>query len=310
MRFTPNILRNIMNVIDYNHIVFSLQTVGKKPLTKEDIALLKRFGVNPDELLKKYPSIFKSFHWGRLSAILRDKAAQINYNDFMTYLQKGQYIPLSKQEETVLEYVENKSYSHIKGLGERIKQTVSGVMIENDPDLRAAYEDVIKDSIKTGVIERQSVSQVVSAIGHATGDWERDLGRIAETEMNTAFQHGRAEMIKREQGVEAQVFKQTFPLACKHCIRLHLTAGIGSKPIVFTLKELIDNGTNIGKKVDEWLPVIGSVHPWCRCEIRDIPKGYVWNEEEKRFAPPEFIEDKYGVKGTIKVTVGDKIIMV
>lgn len=312
MNLSPNKLKTLFDIIDMNHIMFSLRTIGEKVISTDDKNLLKKFGVDYKDVVKETPEITKSFHWGRLSQLLKDKASQISWDDFTKYLKRGQYIPLNKSEQYALEYVENKTYSHIKGLGDRVKQTVSGIVIESSPALRLKYEDAIQTALEDAIKNRESATKVVSDIGHKMGDWNRDLGRIAETELNNAFQFGRAEQIKREQGIDSLVYKDVYPKACRHCIQAYLTAGIGSKPRIFKLRDLIANGTNIGRKVAEWLPVLESMHPWCRCQLHSVPKGYEWNQEKQMWMYPEnkIVKDKYDVAGTIKVTIGDKIIWV
>lgn len=304
MFFKPNQIKHFLDIIDLNHIIFSVQTVGVDVLTSEDRKLLKDFGVNLEEIKNQWPSLTKSFHWGRLSQALKNFATQVTYKDFGEYLRRGQYIPLNQSEKYALDYLNNATYSHIKGLGDRVKMTVNGLVRENDPYLRASYEEIIRDSLKRAVVERESVQKVISEIGHKTGDWERDLGRIADTELNNAFQYGRAEQIKRETGSNTIVYKDVYPGACRHCIRLYLTAGIGSKPITFTLKKIASNGTNIGVKVDAWKPVLGATHPWCRCTLQKVPEGYVWDEDKKSFAPP--VKETREKKG-VTITVGDKV---
>jgi hypothetical protein len=310
MNLTPNKLKTLLDIIDMNHIMFSLRTIGERVISTDDKNLLKKFGVDYKEVSKEIPEITKSFHWGRLSQLLKEKASQISWDDFTKYLKRGQYIPLNKSEQYALEYVENKTYSHIKGLGDRIKQTVSGIVIESSPALRLKYEDAIKTSIEDAIKERESAAKVVSDMYSKAKDWNRDLGRIAETELNNAFQFGRAEQIKREQGGDSLVYKDVYPKACRHCIKAYLTAGIGSKPRIFKLSNLIANGTNIGRKVDEWLPVLESMHPFCRCQLHSLPKGYEWSDEKGMFMPVKNNEDRHNVRGLIVVTIGDKKIYV
>jgi hypothetical protein len=304
MLLNPNKIQKFLQIIEANHLIFIGRVVGVDVLSPAEKQVIKNFGVDVEELKKYFPALTKSFHWGRLSEALQRFAGQVNNRDFEEYLRRGQYIPLNTGEKYALEYLNNAAYGHIKGLGERIKSTVYGMMVESDPALRASYEEIIRDSLKRAVVERESVQKVISEIGHKTGDWERDLGRIAETELNNAFQWGRAEQIKKEQGVETVVYKDVYKGACRHCIRLYLTGGIGSKPRTFTLKQLVANGTNIGLKVADWKAVVGSTHPWCRCTLHSVPEGYTWNEEQKAFVPPikKEREKKY-----IKITVGDKV---
>jgi hypothetical protein len=69
------------------------------------------------------------------------------------------------------------------------------------------------------------------------------------------------------------VVKLPNPDACPDCERLHLTAGRGSPPRLFPLSELKANGTNFGLKRNAWKAVVGTVHPWCACELLHVPPG-------------------------------------
>ena len=57
---------------------------------------------------------------------------------------------------------------------------------------RAEYEQIIGEEIKHGVLNKRSVGNIIPDIGHRTGDWVKDLGRIMDTVMNNIFQRGRA----------------------------------------------------------------------------------------------------------------------
>ena len=122
--------------------------------------------------------------------------------------------------------------------------------------------------------------------------------------MQNAFEWGKAETLLETTDPDAKVFyKQVYPGACRHCIRLYLTGGIGSEPRLFSYRELLDNGTNIGRKADNWLPVLGTVHPYCRCDLRmKRNKKDVWNEKKGIFEPKE----KEATEGKIEIIVGDK----
>lgn len=304
MKFTNRHIQEFFSIIEMNHLIYTAQVVGVDSLLPEDITLLKRFGIDVDSLRTDWPELTQSFHWGRLSQALGSYAGAITYNDFSEYLKRGQYIPLNQTEKYALKYVKQNTYTHIKGLGDRVKVTVNGIITENDPLVRASYENVIRDAAERTIIERDSLQNMVLEIGHKTGDWKRDIGRIVDTEMQNAYQYGRSEQIKREQGSLSKVYKHVFPQACKYCIKLYLTNGMGSQPRIFTLKELQANGTNIGRKAADWQPVISATHPWCRCELTPIPEGYVWDEEKGMFSPPK--SEKREKKG-VTIYVGDKV---
>ena len=134
------------------------------------------------------------------------------------------------------------------------------------------------------------------------------MGTYSETEMQNIYQTGVAQQIMKEQGADALVYKEVFSGACQHCIKFYTTAGIGSKPRIFKLIDLINNGDNIGRKVKDWKPVLNSVHPFCRCDLREVPKGMIWNDETHSFEPPkEPYKRQVERKSKVKIYVGDKM---
>ena len=64
------------------------------------------------------------------------------------------------------------------------------------------------------------------------------------------------------------VYFDVQPNACSECVKAYLTGGRGSAPKEFSLVTLLANGTNMGRRRDEWAPVAGAMHPNCRCTIR------------------------------------------
>ncbi len=306
MIFTAQQLEDILKIIDANVIRFSVGVLGPSILTKDDKKILQRFGINLKEITKVFPNYEKMYQFGKLSEILGNyNASRLSYNQFTQYLQKGQYLPLSPVERNMLEISKQRTYSHIKGLGSSIKRDITNIVNNQNDATRDAYENIIKEKISRGIQDRQSLAEIVSEIGHTTGDWQRDMGRIVDTEMNNIMQEGRSRVIKDRSGDDAKVYKDVYPGACRHCIRLYLTNGIGSEPIVFSLKKLTANGDNVGKKVKNWVPTLGAVHPWCRCTLHEYKDKYIWDKDKQMFVPKAI--DEKAPKLGIKITVGDKV---
>ena len=170
---------------------------------------------------------------------------------------------------------------------------------------RAKTEEAIHDEILDGVVEQRSVKKITANIANQMENWGRDWGRIVETEHQDVFNVGRATYFMSEDD-DPLVYFDVFPGACKHCIRLFLTAGIGSKPKVFKLSTLLANGTNYGVKAQNWKATIHPVHPFCRCDLRYVPKGYVWDDKKGEFVPPENFERTVPRKSKVKITIGEK----
>jgi hypothetical protein len=309
MLFTTEEIQSLISIVDYNQTFLAIEILGKDVLDDWDKYVLKLNGIDIDQIQQKgMPMYMQSLMWGRLSAQLQEKDAKdINFQDFEKYVKRGQYIPLSKREQAEYEIARQKTYGHLKGLGTKIKNDINSILTEEVQSTRDEFEKVIGEELQRGVLERKSTTSIVSEIGRRTEVWNHDWVRIVETEMNNVFQQGRAQTIRETKGGDSIVFKDVFSGACKVCIKVYLTNGIGSQPILFKLSELEANGDNIGLKQSDWKPTLSGVHPFCRCHLRSLPEGYKWDEEKEKFTPQkEEIERRVERKSKIKITIGDK----
>lgn len=299
-------VEEILGIIDYHHLFVISTNFGTSMLSELDKAILLAHGVNIDSF-PKISNFDRMYLFGILSSVLQDEhLRQLDYRDLKKYIETGQYKPLSKREKDELEIARHQSYVHLKGLKQKVKSQVETMIYENEKTKREQYELAIKQGIEQGVAKRKSISSIISDIGHSLNEWKHDWGRIVETEMNNVYQLGIAKQIEEKRGRDALVYKQVYPQACRHCIRLYLTKGLGSKPIVYKLSDLAKNGTNIGVKVADWKPIIGSTHPYCRCHLYDILPGHEWNSELKRFELPAKWTRKVERRSKVIISVGDK----
>lgn len=310
MVLTPNQLQEVLGIIDIYQVQFLAEQVGTEVLSSSDFDKLKEYGVDI-KTLPKTGVVDNAFKFGVLSTSLEEaKLKKLSYNQFLKFLKIGKGVPLSKEERFALNNIKQRTYSDIKGLGNKISTDFQITLIESSQTQRKKYEKIIQDTSAKNVIDRGSIRDLVSELGHKTNDWARDFGRISDFVLHDAFDNGRIENIKTQFGDDAEVYKEVYAGACKHCIRLYLTNGIGSEPIVFTVSELIANGTNIGRKVIDWLPVVGCTHVFCRCTGRRKPEGYAWDIETQSWSIPVEFERKVKRTSKIKIMVGDKKIIV
>lgn len=303
--FTTEEITRISEIINTHYSMIAMSVVGEEVLTKEEKLTLLKHGIDIDEVADKFPPYFRSYYMGRLTAMLEDKyMREITNEDFIKYLEKGQFVPMSAFERAEYEISRSMTYNTIKGLANKITDNTRDMMLEQN------RRNLIRETVSEAVKNRETVQEIVSRLGHKTGEWDRDWKRIAVTEMQNVYNLGKAAEIRRKYGVDSLVFKDVFPGACRHCISLYLTNGIGSKPIIFKLSDLIANGTNVGRKVADWKPVVESTHPHCRCDLRQLPKGKIWDNEKKYFVTGGEIERKVERKSKVKITVNDKVFYV
>jgi len=300
---TTQELFEIYNIIDYFHLFFIADTLGTDLLSKSEKDLLISYGIDIESFENEVDYITYAYKFGILaSALKKDKVENFTFDTLKSFISSGHFIPLTTSEKLALKYVRLQTYHDIKGLGNRIKQSTGQIIIESSKRRRLINERAIRRETKSAIKNRKSVKDLSSALAEKTKDYCRDFDRIADYVMHDAYSHGIAGNLLEKYGEDVEVFFSVYPKACKHCVDLYLTDGIGSEPKVFKLKDVIANGSNIGRKAKDYVVSVSPVHPQCRCTIGHKPENTVWDDITKRFI---LARNTYGVerKSKIKVTI-------
>ena len=220
MIFTPEEIQRLFDIIDYRLARIVADVLGGDALKPEDKELLKRNGYDWAKELKKIPPYYQSFLFGRLSGVLTPaQLRSVDYRDFLLFVERNQFKALSTREKAVYNAAATRTYSYIKTMGQRMRDILSNAISQEDVKLLTEQQrqlelGTIKKEITEGVLKRRSVQSIISNIGHSLNDWNRDWGRIVETEMQGIYQIGIAETIMSEHGLDALVYKEVFPGAC------------------------------------------------------------------------------------------------
>lgn len=146
---------------------------------------------------------------------------------------------------------------------------------EVDPYTRTAKLGILEAATSEAVAERWTPERLASELGHKTGEWSRNWTRIARTELQQVHNEGVGITALRNDGDGARVARIPEGGACDNCLRLFTEGG---RPLIFLVLDLLENGTNVGKKAADWLPALGVVHPNCRCGVQTIPPGMTLDE--------------------------------
>lgn len=284
---TPKQIQEVMQIVDSYQTVFIASSIGTDVLTDYEKWLLKESGFDIKKLKGIDSNLDQAYKFGILSNGLKETVVKkMTYPDFKRMLEKQNFLPLTPTEIARSNYLKERAYGDVRVFGSRIQNDV---------------RSIIMDESQKGLDSKKTAGSISKEIGRKTGDWERDFDRISDYVLHHSFNEGRVSEMQRQGGSTQLVYFDVYPGACKHCIRLYLTGPVGSEPKVFTIKELRDNGTNIGRKVEDWKPTISGIHPHCRCTANKKREGYEWDEETRSFTKPKEVEEKY--QGLVKVTV-------
>lgn len=279
---TPARVREIAKLIQDYHTAFIVSAGMRDQADPVEIDRLVRMGILPPDAAD---FVTDGYLFGQLVATIRELGAkqdlkEMTYPEFKEAIAKKP-IALTEEQKRAIEWAKHSAAVHIQGLGNRIADDFSRRAVAEDAELRRKYETMIRTKLVENIERGASVRKLASELANQTGDWTRDFGRIAATEKQQAFQEGFAAKLRDEEGDPRGVYVAKIPKpdACPDCVRLHLTAGVGSRPRLFTLAQLTENGTNRGKKRGDWQAVVGTVHPWCACELVHVPAGWAFERK-------------------------------
>ena len=300
-------LNELLDILKRYQSLFILKQLGIDYLSQSERDVLAASGIDLAKYANATGVIEHAFLFGLLSEAIEDeRAKKMDYAKFKKFLKTGAFLPLTEQELFALEQVKNRAYTDISGLGSRMLGKVSNIVIQSNTTQQYKIQELIKKKTIEAVKFRYTATQLAAELGEATQDWERDWLRIAYYLTHEAYNVGRGQSIFKQYGGDSEIYFDVYTGACKHCLKLYLTnpEDETSEPIVFKLKDVLANGNNIGRKVDEYMPTLSPVHPYCRCTVNYKKPGMGWDSSLRAFViPTKVISSKLkGVKLNIKVS--------
>ena len=188
-------------------------------------------------------------------------------------------LKLTPSQQYSIEQAKLKAQQYIDNIGQRIATTAVTTALQADMDTWGAVKDIIPEAMRN----HETRNKVVQALRETTGDFKRDWDRLAHTEMWGAKCQGEVESIMngespltKDRG-DTLVYVRPSHNACNKCKQIYMEAG-GIKPKVFTMSQLLNNGSNYGKKQADWVATVPPLHPNCQCTINIMPKDTSFDE--------------------------------
>jgi hypothetical protein len=278
---------------------FMIQSLGPSAvgLGPDVVAGLVRDGI----LDSAAASMVSPFEDAYMVGFLRDRMvtagmspATASWADIRALIQVNP-IPLQAIERQAMAIAQQEAGIYATALGNRIENDLLSAI--NVGNIEAQHTlSAIQDETAMAIAQREGVDQLASRLAEVTGDYARDWRRLAMTELHNAQEQGYARVVESETGKQSRVAKLVNPDACRACFDAYTEKD--GKPKIFTLEELQSNGTNIGRKGSEWLPVIGPMHPHCDCRLVRVPKGFVYNDDHQ-LVPESWLKEKAAGSSTI-----------
>jgi hypothetical protein len=216
-----------------------------------------------------------AFEYGALMARLPE-AAQMSFPQFAAHMRRDP-VPLSKPEQEAVAIARQRAGQFCRGLGNRYSDELGRIVVNADAELAQQLREGIAGEVAESIANREGRNTLVRRLREMSGEMTRDWTRIANTETHIAHQEGFFESTVAHDGDGAMMAKVPERDACPDCLRLYL--GPDGKPIIRPASWWASHGSNnVGRKRVDWEPVLGAMHPWCRCEFVNIPEGFEFDE--------------------------------
>jgi hypothetical protein len=171
--------------------------------------------------------------------------------------------------------------AYARGLGEQLSDNLELLVLETwdgeeitgeaDAELRQERLEQIREATGEAIARHDDPERLALDLMRRTDDWEHNWERLARTEIQGAYNEGRVMGAIEAYGEDARIARVTESGACETCLSLLRDAD--GLPRVFDIRELIANGTNVGKPRSSWSPSIYPLHPNCRCDTVPVPPG-------------------------------------
>jgi len=281
---TPLQRRRIQQAIRDGHLAFLAEVFGPGAVDPDDYDRLRATGKVRDDGPLPQDALLAAHALGTLAgheqvgAAPREVGKLLSSPDaFWRHLGDDPQIATEAEREAMA-VLRDRIGQHVRALGNKLEDIVGHALVDADDRARRR-----RLSGRAPADARADAREVVARIRAAVGALRRDWLRVAHTEIHNAAEEAKAvAMAGRDPDHDPRVFKRPRRDACAFCRLLYLKPD-GVTPRVFRLSALLANGTNAGRRAGrptrsgksrtELRAVVGSVHPFCRCELFALADG-------------------------------------
>lgn len=268
-RITTQQITKIKDIIN-NHMTVLMKLMVGDGMPSADIA--KKLGIpkNVADLIST------SYKFGKLKAISDKDLAKMSPSEIDNLISK---LKLTPSQQYSIEQSKLKAQQYIDNLQQRITSNVVSSALQSDLLMWQALQKEIPNAVKNNTPRYK----VIQELRDSTTDMNRDWHRVATTEMWSAKCQGETEAIMNGESPmsskkgDTKVYIRPAPNACSKCKQLYLESD-GVTPKVFTMSQLLSNGSNNGKKQADWLPCVPPLHPNCTCVLNVMPDDTKFDE--------------------------------
>ena len=273
---SQEVIEKIRRIIDkhYNRLVVSV--LGKSELSKIEIAKLKEDGYDVSNI----DSLLELVYNHNFINPVNTPNSPTSVEDMKIQQRVAGIIPIGESHRYTISALNENTKQLIEKQKLDIASRIEGIIRQNNNNYKLnALQNLDRTDFADQLVKESSLGKIKQKLRDTSGDATRDWNRVALTEMGDAIGIASVDRIVSHNVDKdlKEVYVYRIPVndskTCKYCRRFYNSDNSAYK--IYRLASLLANGSNYGKKPDQWTPVIGSTHPNSRTsQLIEIPPGW------------------------------------
>ena len=274
MSISPKTSKNIEKLVQLFVNYLKYKSLGPHSISKSDLTeLLLHKWITPND--KSHYSIAESYASGHARAAT-----------------DGEFAPMSSRQGSI-NFLENMTKRYLDKAGAELKADIVSIIDANLMPFKDKNEGkLIYDLLSDPKMKGKYLGE---ALHGKVENWRHRYSTIVRTEKARASNFGALSAILHnnpdKNPEDICVFKAGRnahdPSCCNHCKKFWFESD-GITPKVYSVSELVSNGSNIGRKAAEWLPTIDSTHPNCSHHLVELRDGYTIENGDLKYVSKDF----------------------
>lgn len=280
MIISKKTIEKIREIINKHYNRLTISSLGKNQLDSKEVEELKSEGFDTSnnksimELIYNHNFINKAM----------DKNSPTSIEDMESQQKVPGIIPQGEAHEYTVDTLNESLKQYIEKQKQDISTRIEGIIRKfNDSYKLNALQNLDRDSYADRLVKESNLYKIKQELKETSGEANYDWNRVVLTEMGNAIGIASVDRIVSENKDKNlnDIYVFRIPVndskTCKYCRKFYNDTKNNSYKI-YRLTTLLGNGTNYGKKADQWLPVLGSTHPNSRTsQVIEVPPGYKVN---------------------------------
>lgn len=270
-------LEKIKKIIEKNYKTITISMLGKKVFTPSEIKQLKDFGIDTDAK----DSYLEMVYYHNYLNSIDDPNKPNSLEELKAQQSREEILPKGEAHDYAIETLNENAKQLIEKLEADFTTKVSNIIRANNDNYKAnALQNLDRSDSADELVKEATLPKVKREINELRDSAVSDWKRVTLTEMNNAIGAGSVDriVVQNPEKDLNDIFVYRIPVndakTCIFCKKFYLDPNDGTYKI-YKLSQLLNNGSNYGKKQNAWLPVIGSTHPNTRTsQIIELRPGW------------------------------------